>query len=77
MEASRDLRGETALAGQPTIAVILPCYNEGRPSRGSSRTSGANLPSFFWAAEGKPWPTVQNDPPVVKFWLGDEDVMNR
>lgn len=33
--------------------------------------------SSFWAAEEMPWPTVRNDPPIVKFWLGDEDVMNR
>ena len=55
MDATRDLQGETALAVQPTIAVILPL-----------------LP-----AEEMPWPTIQHDPPFVKFWLGDEDVMNR
>lgn len=35
------------------------------------------LDSSFWAAEEMPWPTIQHDRPVVKFWLGDEDVMNR
>jgi glycosyltransferase involved in cell wall biosynthesis len=30
MDAPRDLQAETALAVQPTIAVILPCYNEGK-----------------------------------------------
>ncbi len=35
------------------------------------------LYSFFWAAEAMPWPTIQLDPPFVKFWLGEDGVMNR
>jgi hypothetical protein len=35
------------------------------------------LNSSFWAAEEMPWPTIQRDPSLVRFWLGDEDVMNR
>jgi hypothetical protein len=35
------------------------------------------LNSFFWAAEEKPWPTIQDDPYFIRLWLGDEDVMNR
>jgi hypothetical protein len=30
LEALRDLEGDIDLAGEPLIAVILPCYNEGK-----------------------------------------------
>jgi hypothetical protein len=30
LEALRDLEGDIDLAGEPTMAVILPCYNEGK-----------------------------------------------
>jgi hypothetical protein len=35
------------------------------------------LDSFFWAAQQMPWPTIQDDSSFVKFWLGEEDVVNR
>jgi glycosyltransferase involved in cell wall biosynthesis len=30
LKALKDLQGDPEFAGQPTIAVILPCYNEGK-----------------------------------------------
>lgn len=64
--------------GAKTMVDWIEHYQKYREHEGKIHPQGlSHLDSFFWAAEDMPWPTIQHDPPVVKFWLGDEDVMNR
>jgi hypothetical protein len=64
--------------GAKTMMDWVEHYQKYREHEGRVHPqAGPYLDSFFWAAEEMPWPTIRHDPPVVRFWLGDEDVMNR
>jgi len=63
--------------GDKTMVDWVEHYQKYREHEGADVQAGRYLDSFFWAAEEMPWPTIQHDPPFVRFWLGDEDVMNR
>jgi hypothetical protein len=84
LEALRDLEGDRSRrrANHCRHSALLQRGQDDRAGgRGFQALSALRrhpyFDSSFWAAEEMPSPTVRNDPPIVKFWLGDEDVMNR
>jgi hypothetical protein len=64
--------------GAKTMVDWIEHYDKYREQEDKVRPQSLSyLNSFFWAAEEKPWPTIQNDRSFIRLWLGDEDVMNR
>jgi len=63
--------------GAKTMVDWIEHFQEYRDYESKDPKALPYLHSFFWGAEEMPWPTIQHDPPLVRFWLGDEDVMNR